>query len=75
MIQELNDYNSPFFPSLTDFFPVFSFNPPEKIRKFSWCFQGDQNGTFERNELKTINQIVKNKIFTRNSEKMGRYVA
>ena len=42
--------------TLTLFFPMFPFDPPENIRKplVFGCFQGDQKGTLERKGLMSI---------------------
>ena len=42
--------------SLTLFFPMLPFHPPENIRKpkVFWCFQGDQNGTLGRKGLRKL---------------------
>ena len=44
---------------LTLFFPMFSFDLSENIRKplVFWCFQGDQKGILGRKELKNIASI------------------
>ena len=44
------------YVTLTLFFTLFPFDPPENIRKplVFWCFQGDQKGTLERKPLTEI---------------------
>ena len=47
------DHYQMFSLSLTLFFPMFHFDPPENIRKplFFWCFQGDQKRKLGREGL------------------------
>ena len=49
--------------TLTLFFPIFPFDPPENIRKpkVIWCYQGNQRETLERKGLKL--QTCKNGCF------------
>ena len=50
--------------TLTHFFPMFPFDPPEirKPKAFR-CFQGDQNGALGRNGLRDIYHDIPNSYF------------